>query len=229
MKTYKDIERIKTLFLSDDLFDPDKAIEELLPCRITEEILDFILSLYEIDPELYASSVADFLSPYRYLTEKQQKKLKKYIRNYLDRKENRDSYFVYDLFAIATSWEMSDFYSDALRFVENYPQDNVLVLCSLGYIYEHTSLYEVPDALKTFEKVCNDPNYTQTCQLYATFYLYRWTQKPEYLTFLKELIDTNTLDNDQVLRNILNHKENQPAYFAMHEELMKWVEKKEDQ
>jgi hypothetical protein len=225
MKTYTDIERIKILFLSDTLFDPQKAIEELLPCRITNEIFEFILATYYIESELYAGFIGRFIIDYNHLNGRQQSRLKKYIREQIS-KNPLDSYFLYDLLDAATSWDMVDFYNDCLDFIEKYAKDDILVLAALSYIFENTSLYEVPNVIKTFEKVCEDPNYIQNCQVAATFYLYRWTQKAEYLDFLKELIDFNTSDNDKVLRNLLSEYAHQPAYFAMHDELMKWVKKK---
>jgi hypothetical protein len=217
MKAKLDVETLKTQILSTDWQESKKAIEQMKAQRISDELFDFVLALKNEN-----LLIGDFLTDYDFYSASQLKKLKKFTWQQLAMRP-MDSLLVSDLLQVTSTWNLTDFYAESIELIEKYPEDDILVMAALNYIFENTSLYEVPNVIQTLEKVCDSPDYYQNCQLVAAFYLYRWTQRKEDWDFLKELAIIN--DNSLNLHNLLQGFANQAQFFGKHDELKALLEK----
>jgi hypothetical protein len=210
------IEKIKQGLLA-ELYQEFKESLELIANldKMPDDLLDFILNVEN------TINVMDCLFECPYFTQKQLKKIAKFIRQNL---YHSDPLFRRELLEFAISAGIEGFYEDCLQMIKNHEENEMVVFIACMYVYEQMPITDLPRVKEAYEKVLNHENYYQNCQTVACFYLFRLTHQPDYLDFLKESMPLNSGINKSVLRNLLKEEYHQAPYFAHYEEMMRWAE-----
>ncbi|WP_447637235.1 hypothetical protein [Flavobacterium microcysteis] len=143
--------------------------------------ISFILNLKE--KEL----VESFLKEYAHFHQKELLYIENFINSNLEH-ENKE--FLSDLIYFATDFGLDISYSKILELLIIDAEDNnFLVLASLQYLNKNIKFLYIDALLENLTYIRDHEVYHQNEQLLASLILFRITHKPDYLAFVKELIE----------------------------------------
>lgn len=172
--------------------------------KLSADDINFILNLKEtelVNSFFYAYSLfgqSDFLI----------------IENFINQNlEHKNKDFVSDLIYIALDFGLDLDYKKIVSFllIENKDEDCFVLAC-LEYLSQNIKFLYIEELVKNLIHIRNAIIYHQNEQLLASLILFRITNKPEYLDFIKGLIDFDK-NNLKFLDNILKSKMYHEAYF----------------
>ncbi|MDQ3190177.1 MAG: hypothetical protein M3Q58_01135, partial [Bacteroidota bacterium] len=144
-----DINNIKSKLLSDTFEEPNEAIDELLKEeRINDDLFEFILKL---EDELV---ISDFLVFYKNFTTYQLERINLFVKENLF---HESDVFRSDLIDIANYWRFKNIYNDCLIIIRNHKESDIVILSSLSYIFENSSIKDIPLFVSEFKKILNNP------------------------------------------------------------------------
>jgi hypothetical protein len=168
--------------------------------------ISFILNLKE--KEL----VESFLTEYAHFHEKELS----YIENFINLNlENENKEFLSDLIYFAADFGLNINYSKILKFLIIDAEDNnFLVLGCLHYISENIKFLYIETLLENLIYIRDNKVYHQNEQLLASLILFRITNKPDYLVFVKELIEYDE-SNLEFFNNVIKKDMYAEKYFNL--------------
>lgn len=173
--------------------------EELNTVLKTSYLTNRIINTILDDKTLDKLSVGDILDKYDYFTEKQVKKIEKYIYSHL---KEKNSLFISDLIDCANrnNIESDIIFNFCINTIKKR-RSSAIVLSSIVYLFEHMKIVQSVQLVPLFERVLNNKTYYQDCQVVSAFCLFRITMNPKYLNYIKELIQI-----DETLRDVIRNK-----------------------
>lgn len=154
--------------------------------------------------------IGDFLEAYCFYDNKDIQYIKEYICKNLD---NSDKLFVSDLIEFATDHRIELPYEKCLDFMDIYGDDNDYVqLASIDYVFENIKFLYIERIKKSLDNILKYSDRNISCQIKASFVLFRITMNKKYLNDLIYLIG-NDPQNKILLSNILKNTWNKQKYF----------------
>lgn len=173
--------------------------EELNTVLKTSYLTNRIINTILDDKTLDKLSIGDILDKYDYFTEKQVKKIEKYIYSHL---KEKNSLFISDLIDCANrnNIESDIIFNFCINTIKKR-RSSAIVLSSIVYLFEHMKIVQSVQLVPLFERVLNNKTYYQDCQVVSAFCLFRITMNPKYLNYIKELIQI-----DETLRDVIRNK-----------------------
>lgn len=209
------INELKRMFISDTFEEPYAAIELILEeSSIDNDLFNFILS---IEDKLV---VAEFLEKYDSFSKEQLLILESYIHKNLN---SVDPLFVSDLIEIANLNDIQSVFYPCIDFAKNPKNDSNVVLSSIFYICENLRLHNIELVFNTLNKILDDSEYYQNCELVASFFLFRFSHEKKYFIRVKDLVDNGQEMNIEVLKNLLDLDYNTRSYFAYSDDFQKMI------
>lgn len=185
--------------------------------RLSNRIIDTILD----DKTLNKLSVGDILDKYDFFTEKQVKKIEKYIYTHL---KDRNQLFISDLIDCANrnNIESDILFNFCINTIKNR-RSSAIVLSSIAYVFEHMRIVQSVQIVPLFDRIINNKTYYQDCQVVSAFCLFRITMNPKYINYIRELIqiDDTLLD---VIRNrmlLMDYNKNKRLFYFTIDDLSK--------
>lgn len=173
--------------------------EELNTVLKTSYLTNRIINTILDDKTLDKLSIGDILDKYDYFTEKQVKKIEKYIYSHL---KEKNSLFISDLIDCANrnNIESDIIFNFCINTIKKR-RSSAIVLSSIVYLFEHMKIVQSVQLVPLFERVINNKTYYQDCQVVSAFCLFRITMNPKYLNYIKELTQI-----DETLRDVIRNK-----------------------
>lgn len=173
--------------------------EELNTVLKTSYLTNRIINTILDDKTLDKLSIGDILDKYDYFTEKQVKKIEKYIYSHL---KEKNSLFISDLIDCANrnNIESDIIFNFCINTIKK-KRSSAIVLSSIVYLFEHMKIVQSVQLVPLFERVLNNKTYYQDCQVVSAFCLFRITMNPKYLNYIKELTQI-----DETLRDVIRNK-----------------------
>lgn len=173
--------------------------EELNTVLKTSYLTNRIINTILDDKTLDKLSIGDILDKYDYFTEKQVKKIEKYIYSHL---KEKNSLFISDLIDCANrnNIESDIIFNYCINTIKKR-RSSAIVLSSIVYLFEHMKIVQSVQLVPLFERVINNKTYYQDCQVVSAFCLFRITMNPKYLNYIKELTQI-----DETLRDVIRNK-----------------------
>lgn len=173
--------------------------EELNTVLKTSYLTNRIINTILDDKTLDKLSIGDILDKYDYFTEKQVKKIEKYIYSHL---KEKNLLFISDLIDCANrnNIESDIIFNFCINIIKKR-RSSAIVLSSIVYLFEHMKIVQSVQLVPLFERVLNNKTYYQDCQVVSAFCLFRITMNPKYLNYIKELTQI-----DETLRDVIRNK-----------------------
>lgn len=173
--------------------------EELNTVLKTSYLTNRIINTILDDKTLDKLSIGYILDKYDYFTEKQVKKIEKYIYSHL---KEKNSLFISDLIDCANrnNIESDIIFNFCINTIKKR-RSSAIVLSSIVYLFEHMKIVQSVQLVPLFERVINNKTYYQDCQVVSAFCLFRITMNPKYLNYIKELTQI-----DETLRDVIRNK-----------------------
>lgn len=168
--------------------------------------ISFILNLKENE------LVESFLKEYAHFHQKELLYIENFINSNLEH-ENKE--FLSDLIYFATDFGLDINYWKILEFLIIDVEDhNFLVLASLQYLNKNIKFLYIDSLFENLVYIRDHKVYHQNEQLLASLILFRITHKPDYLAFVKELIEYDE-SNLEFFNNVIKDDMYDEKYFNL--------------
>ena len=195
----KDIENL-------NFIEAHKIILQICKDRLYLSLDDISFILNLKNKEL----VESFLVEYAHFHEKELLYIENFINSNLEH-ENKE--FLSDLIYFATDFGLDINYKRILKFLIIEVEDNnFLVLASLHYLSENIKFLYIDSIIDNLIYIRDNEVYHQNEQLLASLILFRITHKPDYLVFVKELIEHDE-SNLEFFNNVIKDDMYDQKYF----------------
>jgi hypothetical protein len=191
--------------------------------KVSDNFLKEILELPdELENKIFQG---EFLEKFEYFTSPQLQTIEKFIHQRIN---DKDSVFVSSLIYCANFNNILSLHDICVEFVKRKVRNDIIVLASLSYLFEHMNFHDIHRIVPIFNRVLNNKKYYQNCQTMASLYLFRITHHQNHYDFLKSLVLEGCEINHIVLKNSLQGMDyNKRKYFAYFDDLMILIKDRE--